>query len=62
LLPRYVVPGLDGVWMAAPTSDGISTLLTAGAIFLEVRHLNKMEHDEQNGTGELERAAALAGK
>ncbi|HHX75361.1 MAG TPA: MATE family efflux transporter, partial [Firmicutes bacterium] len=60
LLPRYVVPGLNGVWMAAPTADAISTLLTAGAIFLEVRFLKKNEHDIRHGAQELEQAVLWA--
>jgi len=43
LLPRFF--GLDGVWLALPTSDFLACLITGTFIFFELRHLN----DGRNG-------------
>ncbi len=37
MLPRIF--GLNGVWLAAPVSDGISSVLTAIFLFLEIKKL-----------------------
>ena len=39
LLPRLF--GLDGVWIAMPTADLLSSLLTAGWLAFELRHLDR---------------------
>ena len=36
---------LDGVWMALPISDGVSSLLTGACLFFELRHLDS-RHQE----------------
>jgi Na+-driven multidrug efflux pump len=46
ILPRFF--GLLGVWLATPVADGTASLLTAAAVYLEVRYLNK-KHEEQEG-------------
>jgi putative MATE family efflux protein len=38
ILPRFF--GLDGVWMALPVSDFLSSLITGTALFFELRHLD----------------------
>jgi len=38
ILPRYF--GLDGVWMALPVSDFLSSLITGVCLFFELRHLD----------------------
>jgi len=48
LLPGFF--GLDGVWLALPTSDCLACLITGGCIFLELRRLN----DARNAAGGLE--------
>ncbi|MCR3922928.1 MAG: MATE family efflux transporter, partial [Firmicutes bacterium] len=45
ILPRYLQ--LMGVWMTAPVADGVASLITAGAIYLEVRFLDKKESERQ---------------
>ena len=44
-LPRFFE--LDGVWMSGPSSDAISSILTAAFLFIEMKHLNKL-HGEEN--------------
>ncbi|MGK0465267.1 MAG: Na+-driven multidrug efflux pump [Clostridium sp.] len=43
ILPRFF--DLNGIWASAPSSDVISSILTAVFLFVEIRHLNKL-HDE----------------
>jgi Na+-driven multidrug efflux pump len=43
ILPRFL--GLNGVWASAPTSDVISSIITAIFLYVEIKHLNKL-HDE----------------
>ena len=38
ILPRYL--GLKGVWLSFPSSDIIATLVTAGLMIWQFRHLN----------------------
>jgi putative MATE family efflux protein len=38
ILPRFF--GLDGVWMALPVSDFLSSLITGTCLFFELRHLD----------------------
>jgi putative MATE family efflux protein len=38
ILPRFF--GLDGVWMALPVSDFLSSLITGACLFFELRHLD----------------------
>lgn len=44
-LPRFF--DLDGVWMSGPSSDAISSVLTAIFLFIEMKHLNEL-HGEEN--------------
>ncbi|WP_347489849.1 MATE family efflux transporter [Desulfoscipio sp. XC116] len=39
ILPRFW--GIDGVWRTAPIADGLSVLLTAGIIYIEMKNLPK---------------------
>jgi Na+-driven multidrug efflux pump len=38
ILPHFY--GLDGVWMALPVSDFLSSLITGACLFFELRHLD----------------------
>jgi len=46
VLPYFF--GLNGVWAALPTSDGISAFLTAALLLLELRHLGKKNGENPN--------------
>ncbi len=39
IMPRFL--GLDGIWLAIPTADFFSSLLTGICFFLELRHLDE---------------------
>jgi Na+-driven multidrug efflux pump len=39
ILPNFF--GLDGVWLALPTSDFLASLTTGACIYFELRHLNE---------------------
>ncbi|MCO1602747.1 MATE family efflux transporter [Desulfosporosinus nitroreducens] len=43
-LPKFW--GIDGIWRTAPIADGLATLLTAILIYLEMKHIAKMRHDQ----------------
>ncbi len=43
ILPKFFQ--LDGVWMALPISDGVSSLVTGACLFFELRHLDS-RHQE----------------
>ena len=43
ILPKFFQ--LDGVWMALPISDGVSSLITGACLFFELRHLDS-RHQE----------------
>lgn len=61
ILPRFF--GLMGVWLATPVADGIASLLTAIAVYFEVRFLNKQseeQQDEQPGEDQEEKHAHSA--
>ncbi|MGH4119016.1 MATE family efflux transporter [Clostridium sp.] len=45
ILPRFF--GLKGVWASAPSSDVISSILTAVFLFVEIRHLNKLHGEDK---------------
>ena len=49
ILPRFF--GLDGVWMAMPVSDFLSSLITGTALFFELRHLDD-RHQQTTATAE----------
>ena len=44
ILPRFF--GLNGVWMSGPSSDAITSILTALFLFVEIKHLNKLHVEE----------------
>ena len=46
ILPRYF--GLNGVWMAGPTSDVISSILTGVFLLYEMSHLEKKHQETLN--------------
>ncbi|MCJ7691565.1 MAG: MATE family efflux transporter, partial [Clostridiaceae bacterium] len=46
ILPRFF--GLNGVWASAPSSDVISSILTAVFLFVEIRHLNKLHGEDKD--------------
>jgi len=46
ILPRFF--GLDGVWMAGPTSDLISSIITGAFILYELKHLDNKHNEMQN--------------
>jgi Na+-driven multidrug efflux pump len=50
ILPRFL--GLDGVWIALPTSDFGSSLLTGVCLLLELRELKESHLQEQSPVGE----------
>ena len=39
---------LNGVWASAPSSDIISSILTAVFLFVEIRHLNKLHGEDKD--------------
>ena len=45
ILPRFFE--LNGVWASAPTSDIISSILTAVFLFVEIRHLNRLHGEDK---------------
>ena len=56
ILPKFFQ--LDGVWMALPISDGVSSLVTGACLLFELRHLDS-RHQEMT----VEKsAAAVAGR
>ncbi len=55
ILPKFFQ--LDGVWMALPISDGLSSLLTGTCLLFELRHLDSRH---QAVTAENAAEAALA--
>jgi putative MATE family efflux protein len=55
ILPKFFQ--LDGVWMALPISDGVSSLLTGACLFFELRHLDSRH---QAMTAEKSAEASLA--
>ncbi len=42
ILPRFW--GINGVWITAPIADGLSVLLTASLIYLEMKYLPRSKH------------------
>ncbi|MBK5239694.1 MATE family efflux transporter [Clostridium sp.] len=46
ILPRFF--DLNGVWASAPSSDVISSILTAVFLFVEIRHLNKLHGEDKD--------------
>jgi putative MATE family efflux protein len=48
---------LDGVWMALPISDGVSSLITGACLFLELRHLDD-RHQEATAAAAKESISA----
>ena len=64
LIPLYFILShffmLDGVWAAKPAADGVTALLTAGAVFLEVRCFNQTKA-EADSRHQREQAKACAG-
>lgn len=44
ILPNYW--GINGIWMSAPISDGLSVLLTAAVIFYEIKKLTNRQPKE----------------
>ena len=55
ILPKFFQ--LDGVWMALPISDGVSSLITGACLLFELRHLDSRH---QAMTAEKSAEAALA--
>ena len=55
ILPRFF--GLDGVWMALPISDFVSSMLTGACLFYELRHLDS-RHQEATAESAREMEAA----
>ena len=49
ILPRFF--GLDGVWMAMPVSDFVSSLITGTCLFFELRHLDD-RHEQATAVAE----------
>ncbi len=49
ILPKFFK--LDGVWMALPISDAVSSLLTGACLFFELRHLDS-RHQETTAAAE----------
>jgi Na+-driven multidrug efflux pump len=49
ILPKFL--GLDGVWLAMPTADVGSSLVTAVWLFLELRHLDSRHLATENAVG-----------
>lgn len=45
ILPTFL--GLNGVWASGPSSDAISSIVTAVFLYVEIKHLNKL-HSEDN--------------
>ncbi|MEK6266654.1 MAG: MATE family efflux transporter [Clostridium sp.] len=45
ILPRFFE--LNGVWASAPSSDIISSILTAVFLFVEIRHLNRLHGEDK---------------
>ncbi|MBU3110599.1 MATE family efflux transporter [Clostridium lacusfryxellense] len=43
ILPRFF--GLTGVWMSGPSSDALASIITAVFIFIEIKHLNKLQSE-----------------
>jgi len=41
ILPRFF--NLNGVWMSGPSSDALASIITAVFIFVEIKHLNKLQ-------------------
>ena len=46
ILPKFF--GLNGVWISGPSSDAISSILTAIFIFIEIRHLNELHGEDKD--------------
>jgi putative MATE family efflux protein len=46
ILPRFFE--LNGVWASAPSSDIISSILTAVFLFVEIRHLNRLHGEDKD--------------
>jgi putative MATE family efflux protein len=46
ILPRFF--DLNGVWASSPSSDAISSILTAVFLFVEIRHLNKLHGEDKD--------------
>lgn len=46
ILPKFI--GLNGVWLAQPISDFISTLITGTILFIELKSYNKISKEEHN--------------
>lgn len=57
ILPRFF--GLDGVWMALPVSDFLSSLITGVCLFFELRHLDN-RHQQATAAAESRAIAAKA--
>ena len=47
VLPRFF--GLNGVWMSGPTSDALASILTAIFLLVEIKHLNKLHSEDNDG-------------
>ena len=43
ILPRYL--GLDGIWIAWPCTDLVSSLVTGACLFFELRHLDSRQQE-----------------
>jgi putative MATE family efflux protein len=43
ILPKFF--GLNGVWMSGPSSDALASIITAVFIFVEIKHLNKLQSE-----------------
>lgn len=48
ILPRIFE--LDGVWIAGPSADAISSILTAIFLYIEMKHLNELHGDGYDAT------------
>ena len=57
ILPKFFQ--LDGVWMALPISDGVSSLITAACLLFELRRLDS-RHQETTAALAKETVPAIA--
>ncbi len=56
ILPHFF--GLDGVWMAMPVSDFLSSLITGTALYFELRHLDD-RHEQTTAAAENSELTAV---
>ncbi len=54
ILPKFFQ--LDGVWMALPISDGVSSLITGACLLFELRRLDSRHQETTAAAGEGNRA------